>query len=40
MDVGCYAVHAIRDMAPFTGGAPSIVSAHGGEIPEYPGVDA
>jgi predicted dehydrogenase len=40
MDVGCYAVHAIRDMSPFGGGAPSIVRASGGEIPAHPGVDA
>jgi predicted dehydrogenase len=40
MDVGCYAVHAIRDMAAFTGGEPSIVSARAAEIPAYPGIDA
>ncbi len=40
MDVGCYAVHAIRDLAPFAGGEPMIRTARAGEIPEYPGVDA
>lgn len=40
MDVGCYAVHGIRDFAALTGGEPTIVSARGGEIPEHPGVDA
>lgn len=40
MDVGCYAVHAIRDMSVFAGGQPTIVRAAGGEIPEHPGVDA
>jgi predicted dehydrogenase len=40
MDVGCYAVHAIRDMGAFAGGEPEIRSARGGEIPAYPGVDA
>ena len=40
MDVGCYAVHAIRDMSVFAGGEPSIVRAWGGEIPAHPGIDA
>jgi predicted dehydrogenase len=40
MDVGCYALHAIRDMAPFGGGDPVIVRAKAGEIPQHPGVDA
>jgi predicted dehydrogenase len=40
MDVGCYAVHAIRDLADLNGGEPTIVAAKGGEIPEHPGVDA
>jgi predicted dehydrogenase len=40
MDVGCYAVHAIRDMASIGGGDPEIVRATAGEIPEYPGADA
>jgi predicted dehydrogenase len=40
MDVGCYAVHAIRDIGALCGGEPTIVSAKGGEIPEHPGVDA
>lgn len=40
MDVGCYATHAIRDLGEFAGGPPSVLRAAGGEIPEYPGVDA
>ena len=40
MDVGCYAVHAIRDMSVFAGGEPTIVRAWGGEIPAHPGIDA
>jgi len=40
MDVGCYAVHAIRDLAGLVGGEPSIVRARAGEIPSHPGVDA
>ncbi len=40
MDVGCYAVHALRDLAPLAGGEPIIVRARGGEIPSQPGVDA
>ena len=40
MDVGCYAVHAVRDLGEWCGGEPTIVSAMGGEIPQHPGVDA
>jgi hypothetical protein len=40
MDVGCYAVHAIRAMGSLLGGAPSLQGARGGEIPAWPGVDA
>ena len=40
MDVGCYAVHGIRDLAHLLGGEPTVVRAQAGEIPEYPGVDA
>ena len=40
MDVGCYAVHAIRDLGTLCGGEPSILAARGGEVPEYAGVDA
>jgi predicted dehydrogenase len=40
MDVGCYAVHAIRDIGALCGGEPRVVAAKGGEIPEHPGVDA
>ena len=40
MDVGCYAVHGIRDFAAYGGGEPAVVRACGGEIPGHPGVDA
>jgi hypothetical protein len=40
MDVGCYAVHAIRNMSVFAGGETAIVRAGGGEIPAHPGIDA
>jgi predicted dehydrogenase len=40
MDVGCYAVHAIRDMALHGGGEPAVVRAVGSEIPGHPGIDA
>jgi predicted dehydrogenase len=40
MDVGCYAVHGLRDLAGLLGGEPAVVSARAGEIPAYPGVDA
>lgn len=40
MDVGCYAVHGIRDFAPLLGGEPAIVRAQGGRLPAHPGVDA
>ncbi|MEI8083877.1 MAG: gfo/Idh/MocA family oxidoreductase, partial [Actinomycetes bacterium] len=39
-DVGCYAAHAIRDIGQHAGGAPGIVRAQAGEIPQWPGVDA
>lgn len=40
MDVGCYAVHGIRDLAGLLGGEPSVVRAEAGELPDHPGVDA
>jgi predicted dehydrogenase len=40
MDIGCYAVHALRDLAGLLGGEPSIVRARGGEIPAHPKIDA
>lgn len=40
MDVGCYAVHGIRDLSGLLGGEPRVLRAEAGEIPEYPGVDA
>lgn len=40
MDIGCYAVHAIRDLAPFMGGEPRVAKALGGVLPDHPGVDA
>ena len=40
MDVGCYAIHAIRDLGTLLGGEPHVVSARGGQIPAHPGIDA
>ena len=40
MDVGCYAVHGLRDLAGLLGGEPSVVAARAGEIPAHPGIDA
>ncbi|TWD82249.1 putative dehydrogenase [Kribbella amoyensis] len=39
MDVGCYALHAQRLLAPFGGGAPTLVNARAGERKRMPGVD-
>lgn len=39
MDLGCYSLHAHRMLAPWTGGAPTVVSATGAEHPPHPGVD-
>ncbi|MER6633305.1 Gfo/Idh/MocA family oxidoreductase [Streptomyces sp. NPDC000987] len=39
MDLGCYALHAARMLAPLAGGAPRLVSARGGERGGAPGVD-
>lgn len=40
MDVGCYAVHGIRDFAPLLGGEPRVMRASGGCLPDHPDVDA
>lgn len=40
MDVGCYAVHGIRDFASMLGGEPLPVRARAGALPEHSGVDA
>ena len=39
MDVGCYALHAQRMLAPWGGGAPKVASARAGERKRLPGVD-
>lgn len=39
MDLGCYSLHALRALAPWTGGAPKVVAARGGERAGAPGVD-
>lgn len=39
MDLGCYSLHAQRLLAPWAGGAPRLVSAHGTERAGAPGVD-
>jgi predicted dehydrogenase len=39
MDLGCYAVHALRSMAPSLGGEPALVRASGAERAGAPGVD-
>lgn len=40
MDVGCYALRAVRDLAAPRGGEPRVLRAAGGEHPDHPGVDA
>lgn len=40
MDVGCYAVHGLRDLAGLMGGDPGIVRARAGELPAHPRIDA
>lgn len=41
MDLGCYAVQAFRDLAALSpDGKLQVVSARGGEFPQFPGVDA
>ncbi len=39
MDLGCYCLHALRMLAPWAGGQPSLVKARGGERDGLPGVD-
>jgi predicted dehydrogenase len=39
MDLGCYGLHALRKLAPYTGGEPTVVEARGGERDGAPGVD-
>jgi predicted dehydrogenase len=39
MDLGCYSLHALRQLAPWAGGAPRLVSARGGERAGAPAVD-
>ncbi|MEU4098589.1 Gfo/Idh/MocA family oxidoreductase [Streptomyces sp. NPDC026673] len=39
MDLGCYSLHAVRALAAWGGGAPSLVAARGGERAGKPGVD-
>jgi len=40
MDVGCYAVHGLRDLAGLMGGDPGVVRARAGELPAHPRIDA
>ena len=40
MDVGCYAVHGLRDLAGLMGGDPGVLRARAGELPEHPRIDA
>jgi predicted dehydrogenase len=39
MDLGCYALHAHRMLAPWAGGPPRVVAARGRERAGHPGVD-
>jgi len=39
MDLGCYNLHALRMLAPWGGGEPTVVAARGGERNGKPGVD-
>jgi predicted dehydrogenase len=39
MDLGCYSLHALRMLAPWAGGAPTLVSATGGGREGAPEVD-
>ncbi|MGD9573695.1 MAG: Gfo/Idh/MocA family protein [Thermoleophilia bacterium] len=39
MDLGCYGLHAHRTLAPWAGGAPTLVTARGGERAGARGVD-
>jgi predicted dehydrogenase len=39
MDIGCYALHAHRALAPWAGGPPRVAAARAGERARRPGVD-
>jgi predicted dehydrogenase len=39
MDLGCYSLHALRKLAPYAGGEPTVVEARGEERGGAPGVD-
>src|SRR3712207_2350956 len=39
MDLGCYGLHALRSLAPWTGGEPEPEAARAGERAGAPGVD-
>ena len=39
MDLGCYALHALRTLGRFAGGSPSLTAVTGGERAGHPGVD-
>jgi predicted dehydrogenase len=39
MDLGCYSLRAVRELAPYAGGEPTLVGARGGERDGAPGVD-
>src|SRR3712207_7709902 len=39
MDLGCYGLHALRSLAPWTGGEPEPDAARAGERAGAPGVD-
>ncbi|MFS8200032.1 Gfo/Idh/MocA family protein, partial [Streptomyces sp. CWNU-52B] len=39
MDLGCYGLHALRTLAPWAGGEPTLVGAKGGVREGAPGVD-
>ena len=39
MDLGCYGLHALRSLAPWTGGEPEPLTARAGERAGAPGVD-
>jgi predicted dehydrogenase len=39
MDLGCYGLHAMRQLAPYAGGEPTVTGARGGERAGVPDVD-
>lgn len=39
MDLGCYALHAVRTLGPFCGGEPRLVAARGAQRPGDPHLD-